>query len=154
LSAQEGLPLSRIFPLPRYARRVLIFHDTKAHTMHTDRSRFSPTRRAAVVALPALAVLALGGCVVAPVPPPQYGYAASGYEIATVPPPAPRYEVVGVAPYPGAIWINGFWGWNGGRYVWNRGYWHAPRPGYQWVPHRWVPQGGAWHGHGGRWERR
>lgn len=121
--------------------------------MRTPPARFLPTRRAALVVLPALAALALGGCVVAPVPS-QYGYAASGYEVANVPPPAPRYEVVGVAPYPGALWISGFWGWNSGRYVWNRGDWHAPRPGYQWAPHRWVPQGGAWHGHGGRWERR
>ena len=125
--------------------------------MRAPSLRVSPIRRAARVALTAIAALVLGGCVVAPVPSSYgygYGYAEPGYEVATVPPPAPRYEVVGVAPYPGAIWINGYWGWSSGRYVWNRGYWHAPRPGYQWVPHRWVPQAGVWRGQGGRWERR
>lgn len=113
-------------------------------------------RRLALVALPPLAALGLAGCVVAPVPPPQYGYVAPGYgyDVATLPPPPPRYEVVGVAPYPGAIWIAGYWGWADGRYVWNRGYWHAPRPGYHWVPYRWAPHGNVWRGEGGRWERR
>lgn len=111
-------------------------------------------RSLALMALPTLAALGLGGCVVAPVPPPQYGYGAPAYDVVNVPPPAPQYEVVGVAPYPGAVWIGGYWGWASGRYVWNRGYWHAPHPGYRWAPHRWVPQGGGWHAEGGRWERR
>lgn len=110
-------------------------------------------RRLLMLALPSLAALALAGCVVAPVPP-QYGYGAPGYDVVNVPPPSPQYEAVGVAPYPGAIWISGYWGWASGRYVWNRGYWHAPRPGYRWAPHRWVQQGGGWRAQGGHWERR
>jgi hypothetical protein len=113
----------------------------------------TPKRRLAALMLPAVAALGLGGCVVAPVPS-QYGYGAPAYGVVNVQPPAPQYEAVGVAPYPGAVWITGYWGWANGRYAWNRGYWHAPRPGYRWAPHRWVQQGGGWHSQGGRWERR
>ncbi len=38
-------------------------------------------------------------------------------------PPPPRYEVVGVAPGPGYIWINGYWAGNPGHYRWVRGRW-------------------------------
>ena len=40
------------------------------------------------------------------------------------PPPPARVEVVGVAPYPGAVWIRGYWvrGYRH-RWVWVRGYW-------------------------------
>ena len=52
---------------------------------------------------------ALSACVVVP---------ASGYyadvAVTDVAPPAPQYEVVGVAPSPGYIWIGGAWFWEGG----------------------------------------
>ena len=54
----------------------------------------------------------LSACIVAPEP--GYGYAG---EVAYSAPPAPQYEVVGVAPYPGAIWIGGSYFWEGGRYL-------------------------------------
>jgi hypothetical protein len=38
----------------------------------------------------------------------SYGYAGYG-------PPAPRYRVIGVAPGPGYVWVNGYWGWRGSR---------------------------------------
>ena len=104
------------------------------------------------VVAPALAVLTLGGCVVAPpyaVAPAPYGYAE-----ASAPPPPPQYEVVGAAPYPGYFWITGNWVWGGGRYAWHPGYWQAPRPGYRWAPQRWVRHGGVWRAQGGYWERR
>ncbi len=28
-----------------------------------------------------------------------------------------------LAPYTGALWTPGYWGWNNGFYVWNAGYW-------------------------------
>jgi hypothetical protein len=52
------------------------------------------------------------GCVVtAPGPPP--------------PPPQPIVETYGVAPYPGAVWVSGSWGWHARErhYRWHRGYW-------------------------------
>src|SRR5437588_2832579 len=65
----------------------------------------------------------------------------------------PRYEVVGVAPAPGYLWISGAWLWERGRYAWHPGRWEAPRPGYRWVPHAWRREGNRWHMEGGRWER-
>jgi|GEM_PF-2822485 len=39
--------------------------------------------------------------------------------------PQPYEEVVTIQPYPSAIWIPGFWIWDGGhhRYHWRHGYW-------------------------------
>jgi WXXGXW repeat (2 copies) len=91
---------------------------------------------------------ALSGCVVAPAP----GYYRAGVVVSEVEPPPPRYEVVGVAPSPGYIWIGGAWFWEGGRYAWHPGRWEAPRPGYRWVPHTWRREGNRWQMDGGRWE--
>ena len=91
---------------------------------------------------------ALTGCVVAPAP----GYYRAGVVVSNVEPPPPQYEVVGVAPVPGYIWIGGAWFWEGGRYAWRPGHWEAPRPGYRWVPHTWRREGDRWHMEGGRWE--
>jgi hypothetical protein len=97
---------------------------------------------------------ALSACVVAPVAQP-YGYGpAGGAVVADVGPPAPYYEAVPVAPYPGAIWIGGYWGWSGGRHNWVGGHYEHGRPGYAWQPHRWEQRDGRWHLHEGYWARR
>ncbi|TLY76741.1 MAG: hypothetical protein E6K43_01255 [Gammaproteobacteria bacterium] len=96
----------------------------------------------------ALLSAALSGCIVAPAP----GYYAD-VAVTEVAPPAPQYEVVGVAPAAGYIWIGGAWFWESGRYGWRPGRWEAPRPGYRWVPHTWRREGNRWHMQGGRWER-
>ena len=38
-------------------------------------------------------------------------------------PPAPRHEVCGRPPYPGARWVPGQWVWEHGTWVWHRGHW-------------------------------
>lgn len=91
---------------------------------------------------------ALSGCVVAPVGP-YYGE-----PVVAVAPPPPQYEVVPVAPYPGWLWIGGYWNWQLNRHVWIGGHWEAPRPGWRYVPHRWDPVPGGWRQAPGRWERR
>lgn len=96
----------------------------------------------------ALASLALTGCVVAPSPPPH-----AHYDRVIVAPPPPRVEVVGVAPYPGYVWIGGHWTWHGRGHHWVPGRWDAPRHGHRWVPHRWERQNDHWREHHGRWER-
>jgi hypothetical protein len=97
----------------------------------------------------------LAGCVVAPVGYyDDYGreYYGAG-EVVEVPPPAPRYEVIGVAPVVGHIWINGFWGWRGGRHHWVPGRWAAPRPGHHWVSPHWGRAGNGWRLNRGYWRR-
>lgn len=91
----------------------------------------------------------LSGCVVVPAQP---AYQAAPV-VVNVPPPEPQVEYVGVAPYPGYIWISGFWAWQFGRHVWVGGHWSAPRPGYRWVPHAWEREGGGWRLHEGHWAR-
>ena len=70
-------------------------------------------------ALPALALaaagLALTGCVVAP------AYPAGDVVYAPTAPPPLQTEVITVAPSPVHVWINGYWGWGGGRYAWTPG---------------------------------
>lgn len=97
----------------------------------------------------------LSACVVVPA---RGGYYAGGYDsgpavVVDAPPPAPYAEVVPVMPYAGAVWIGGYWGWNGGRHNWVPGYWERPRPGYRYEPYRWEPRGGRWHLHAGGWRR-
>jgi hypothetical protein len=81
------------------------------------------------------------------------GCAEEGAYVTVAPPPV-QAEVVGVAPYPGAVWIGGYWGWEGGRHMWHGGYWTRGRPGYVWQPHRWEPRGGGYVYFRGGWRRR
>ena len=104
--------------------------------------------------LVALSALALSACVVAPYP--RYAVADQGYyegPAVDVAPPAPYVEVVPLIPFPGAIWIGGYWGWNGGRHQWVPGRWDRPRVGYSWRPHAWLQIGGQWRLRGGGWVR-
>ena len=103
-------------------------------------------RSAARLSLVAATLCAgLAGCVVAPAP----GY--YGGQAVIEAPPQPRAEVIGYAPFPGAIWINGYWGWRGGSHAWVPGYWERPRPGYRWQPHAWERDGRGWRERPGRW---
>ncbi|MDA8172979.1 MAG: hypothetical protein M0018_00145 [Nitrospiraceae bacterium] len=68
------------------------------------------------------------------------------------PPPAARVEVVGAAPYPGAVWVGGFWAWSYGRYVWRPGHWaRRPWPRAVWVPGHWRETPRGWRWRGGHW---
>jgi hypothetical protein len=111
-----------------------------------------------------LSAALLSACIVAPYPRgpvysqqvPAYPRSAPGYEgeyDVAVAPPAPYVEIVPAIPFAGAIWLGGYWGWNGGRHQWVQGRWDQPRAGYGWQPRAWVQQGGRWHLHGG-WHRR
>lgn len=109
----------------------------------------------------ALSALALTGCVVAPVGQPYYSDPYSNVPdtqvyapvYAPIAPPAPYVETVPVAPYPGAIWIGGYWNWTGHRHAWVPGRYERPRPGYHWEPRRWDRGPRGWQQHGGGWRR-
>lgn len=126
--------------------------NTESHAPR-PRAPSAGTRRGALRALGGTllaSALLLGGCVVAPAP------VAVGPDVVYAPiaPPAPRVEVIPVVPYPGAIWISGYWNWSSGRYVWTPGYYARPRPGYRWQPHHWERRpGGDWWLRGGVWVR-
>lgn len=122
------------------------------------RLAWSRPARPALACLGLAAAAVLTACVVAPVPgavyTDPYGQPVQTTVYAPVAPPAPYYEVQPVVPYPGAIWINGYWGYSGGRHHWVPGRYERTRPGYHWQPHRWdrAPRGG-WHLQGGGWVR-
>ncbi len=69
-------------------------------------------------------------------------------EIVETPPPPPIEEMRSPIPFPAALWISGFWDWNGFRHVWVAGRWSARPPGYAWDDYRWK------HRHDGKWEHR
>jgi hypothetical protein len=65
------------------------------------------------------------------------GPAYGGYYAAPPPPPPPPIAYVPPAPGPGYTWIQGYWGYNGGRYAWTNGYWMRPPHGRgRWVAPR------------------
>jgi hypothetical protein len=68
-------------------------------------------------------------------------------------PPPDVVEVRPAQPFAGAVWIPGYWHWNGARHVWVGGHYSAGRPGWAWEPHRWVrgPHGYRWAP--GHWRR-
>lgn len=74
--------------------------------------------------------------------------------VVIVDPPAPRYGVVGVAPGPGFVWVEGFWNLRGSAWVWAPGRWvRPPRPGAVWVGSAWRHEGAHWRYHRGYWRR-
>jgi hypothetical protein len=82
------------------------------------------------------------------------------------PPPAPAQEVVvqqapppeivevrPAAPWGNAVWIPGYWYWNGYRHVWVGGHWSHGRAGWAWEPHHWMRGPGGWRWAPGHWRR-
>ena len=97
--------------------------------------------KGALIATVLLASAALGGCA-------SRGY----YAYRVPPPPQARYGVIGVAPGPGYIWIDGFYDLRGSRWAWSPGYWaRPPRPHSVWVRPYWKPHGRGYRFHRGYW---
>lgn len=65
------------------------------------------------------------------------------------PPPPPRRRAI--TTYPGQVWIDGHYIWDGGRYVWRDGYYVRARPGYTYVPGRWRRHGNGHIWVSGQW---
>jgi WXXGXW repeat (2 copies) len=71
---------------------------------------------------------------------------------ATTPPPPVRVEARGIAPGQGFVWIDGYWGYRGGRYDWVPGRWtRPPHPRAQWVPGQWEHRGNKYRYREGHW---
>ena len=80
------------------------------------------------------------------------GCAGGGVYYARSAPPPPRYGVVGVAPGPGFLWVNGWWDWRGSNWYWVPGRWERPpRPHAMWVEPRWERHGHGWRMRRGHW---
>jgi hypothetical protein len=117
-------------------------------------------RAARLLVLTSISAALLSACVVAP---PRTEVVYRNYPADNAPPPdtavvygappAPLVEVVPVAPFLGAVWVGGFWGWSGSRHVWSPGHYIRAVPGYRWTPHRWETSNGRWALRGGFWVR-
>jgi hypothetical protein len=62
-----------------------------------------------------------------------------------VAPPAAIVEHPGNSPHSGFAWKDGYYRWNGYRYIWSQGHWvNPPRPGQVWVPGHWEQRKDVW----------
>lgn len=66
--------------------------------------------------------------------PDDRGYRRARIESAPTPPPTPR-ETVPPSPAPNAIWVAGYWIYDGRSYTWVGGHWEIPPP----FAHAYVP---------------
>jgi hypothetical protein len=67
-------------------------------------------------------------------------------------PPPPYAGPVGVAPGPGYVWINGFYDYSGGSWVWRHGYWaQPPYPNAVWISPFWEHDHDRYRFHRGYW---
>ena len=75
-----------------------------------------------------------------------------GIYIGTPPPPI-RYEVRPPIPGEGFVWVDGYWGVDGGRYRWVRGRWdRPPYPGAYWSHPHYDHYDRGWAMHEGHWD--
>jgi WXXGXW repeat (2 copies) len=74
--------------------------------------------------------------------------------VVATPPPTPLEEVQPAAPFEGAVWIPGYWHWNGIRHVWVAGRWSARPAGYGWEGYRWEKRRDRWVHRPGHWHPR
>jgi hypothetical protein len=72
--------------------------------------------------------------------------------VRVAPPPPVHVGVIGRAPGPGYVWVEGYHRWNGSRYMWVEGHWvRPPRRAAVWVAPAWVRHGNGWVFHEGYW---
>ncbi|HJK93488.1 MAG TPA: hypothetical protein RMH85_06625 [Polyangiaceae bacterium LLY-WYZ-15_(1-7)] len=67
-------------------------------------------------------------------------------------PPPPRVTVQGPAPFPDAVYVQGYWRWNGERYVWQEGEWRRAREGHRFEQPHWEREDEGWVFVEGHWE--
>ena len=68
-------------------------------------------------------------------------------------PPAAQIEVIGTAPGPNYVWINGYHRWDGSAYMWAPGRWEArPHPNARWENGKWNHSSKGWYWRDGHWK--
>jgi hypothetical protein len=126
----------------------------QAHALNSNK-RMNGMKRELLKGLTVIiAASALGsGCVVhervvherAAAPPP-------GEVVVSTEPPAPKHEVIGVAPSPHHVWVDGYWVRSHDRWIWVSGrYEVGPHPGAVWVKGHWNPTDRGWVWVPGHW---
>ena len=66
-------------------------------------------------------------------------------QIPAMPPRPAMAEAVTPPPSPSAVWIPGYWAYDGSRYAWVAGRWEIPPPNFHtYVAPYWAYQGGAY----------
>lgn len=68
-------------------------------------------------------------------------------------PPTAQVETRPDQPAPEAVWVDGYWRWQGGQYVWVPGYWET-RPFGAWVSGYWDRRTEGYYWVPGHWEKR
>jgi hypothetical protein len=115
--------------------------------MKESRKTFLRHRFVRRVAVGALGAAALFCALVA-------GALPAAAQVVEVAPPALHVEVLPAAPPPQYFWVDGYWGWCGGRRVWINGRWECERPGWVYERPHWWRAGHGWRFARGHWHRR
>jgi hypothetical protein len=73
--------------------------------------------------------------------------------IPATPAPPATTAVAGNSPGPGYVYVEGYYDWRGGQYVWVPGTWSLPpRTSLTWVPGHWQPTAGGYTWVSGYWQ--
>lgn len=60
-------------------------------------------------------------------------------------PPPPATDMVTPSPAPNAVWIPGYWSYNGNSYAWVAGHWEIPPPNsHSYIAAHWENQGSGY----------
>ncbi|MBS0663189.1 MAG: glycine zipper 2TM domain-containing protein [Verrucomicrobia bacterium] len=82
-----------------------------------------------------------------------YGYQRVAVPQGPPPAPAPLADTVTPAPSANAVWIPGYWDYNGSGYTWSAGHWEIPPANAQsYVSAHWENRGGTFFFIRGAWQ--
>lgn len=95
-----------------------------------------------------IAAVVLASCAY---PSPVHSPVDNPTALSEVTPPLPLPEMTDDTPWPGAIWLAGYWDWDGVRYIWNPGRWASASEGWRWSPGHWESTDRGWRFVGARW---
>jgi hypothetical protein len=71
----------------------------------------------------------------------------TGYVVYEPPPPRPKSAQSPPSDSrhgPNDVWVEGYWDWDGARWIWVPGNWVEGKPGMTYVADRWVRRGKGW----------